>query len=88
MGLASTRRDMDGRMTACVDWDPGSFINSADSEEELNLALRDGHPSDTGCDLELYATRDIREGEESAMNYSFAMGDHGWVEMGLSSWEV
>jgi SET domain-containing protein len=50
--------------------------------------LRDGHPSDTGCDLELYATRDIREGEELAMDYSFAMGDHGWVEMGLSSWEV
>jgi hypothetical protein len=85
---AYTRRDMDGRMMACVDLDAGSFTNSADSEEELNIALRAGHPSDSGCDLEFYATRDIRQGEELAMDYSFAMGDHGWVEMGLSSWEV
>ena len=65
-------------MTACVDWDPGSFINSADSEEELNLALRDGHPSDTRCDLELYVTHDSREGEELAMNYSFCDG-RSWM---------
>ena len=85
---AYTRRDLDGLPTACVDLDPGSFTNGAETEEDLNLALRDGHPSDTGCDLEFYATRDIREGEELAVDYfSFAMGDHGWAEMGLQSEE-
>ena len=89
MSLAYTRRDVDGLVTACVDLDAGSFTNGGDTEEELNIALRDGHPSDTGCDLEFYATRDIREGEELAVDYySFAMGDHGWVEMGLYSEEA
>jgi hypothetical protein len=85
---AYTRRDLDGLPTACVDLDPGSFTNGAETEEALNIGLRDDHPSDSGCDIEFYATRDIREGEELAVDfYSFALGDHGWVEMGLSNEE-
>jgi len=43
---------------ASVDLDAGSFVNHADSEEEINMS-KDG-----------YATRDIREGEIILMDYS------------------
>ena len=43
---------------AWVDLDAGSFINHADTEEEINMS-KDG-----------YATRDIRKGEAILMNYS------------------
>ena len=43
---------------AWVDLDAGSFINHADTEEEINMS-KDG-----------FATRDIRKGEALLMNYS------------------
>ena len=43
---------------AWVDLDAGSFINHADTEEEINM------------DKDGYATRDIRKGEAILMNYS------------------
>ena len=82
-----TRRDREGKMMACIDLDAGSYTNSAESDEEMSVAVLDDQPLNTGCDLEMYATRDIREGEELAMDYSFHSGENGWVEMGLDEFD-
>jgi len=91
-------------MVVCVDLDPGSFTNDADTDEELNMALigqdqgqRNRRPSErhpihpsrtTGCHLEFYATRDIQLGEEITIDYDFSEGNRGWAKLGLAPWHT
>lgn len=89
MWAYTRRRASDGRVVACVDLDPASFTNDANSAQDLNMALvpaTDYH-SHTGCRLHFHAVRDIEIGEELAIDYGFSEGEAGWVEMGLSRWE-
>ena len=63
---------------AWVDLDAGSFINHADTEEEINM-------SKVG-----YATRDIRKGEALLMNYSefITYGSVPWFdEIRSAAWD-
>lgn len=82
---AYTRSTPTGTVVACVDLDPGSFINDANTDTELNLKLGNSLNDfeNTGCDLEFYARRDIRKGEELTIDYGFSLGNPGWITMGL-----
>lgn len=76
----------DIRVVACVDLDPGSFVNGCDVDQECNLELwQPQSPRTTGCRLEFYAARDIEAGEELRIDYSFSERESGWAELGLTS---
>lgn len=79
----------DIRVVACVDLDPGSFVNGCDVDEECNLELWQGdtiiNPRMTGCRLEFYAARDIEAGEELRIDYSFSEGGSGWAKLGFAA---
>ncbi len=82
---AYTRNTFNGDVVVCVDLDPGSFTNNADTEEELNMQLGNSSNKfeDTGCYLEYYSSRDIPNGEELLIDYGFSLGGQGWITMGL-----
>ena len=71
------------RVVACVDLDPGSFVNGCDTEWECNMVL--SMPRDSGCVLEFHADRDIQAGEELRIDYGFSEYDAGWAALGLNS---
>jgi SET domain len=76
--------DDDIRVVACVDLDPGSFVNGCDEAYDCNLKLwRDVSPRTSGCRIEFYAARHIRRGEELRIDYWFSERAPGWAELGL-----
>ncbi|KAG7351837.1 SET methyltransferase domain containing protein [Nitzschia inconspicua] len=77
----------------CIDMDEGSLINVADDDDELNLAqilerIDDKERTVYGCQTgSLYATRDIKAGEELRMDYGdFAEAD-GFGVLGIDMTE-
>ncbi len=66
---------------ACVDLDPGSFMNGCDTEDDCNLDV--SSPRHSGCNLEFYAIRDIEEGEEFRIDYTFSERLTGWMALGM-----
>lgn len=83
-----------GDAVACVDLDPASLLHMA-NDESINLMssqdiLKDHPLATAGCHLEMFASRDISEGEElvipfdvSAMNYDVSAVNQGWIDLGL-----
>jgi hypothetical protein len=68
-------------MVACVDLDPGSFVNEGANSWENNMKV--AVPRSSGCDLDFRAARDIEAGEELRINYAFSEFNPGWATMGL-----
>eukprot|EP00536_Pseudo-nitzschia_multiseries_P017395 jgi/Psemu1/224841/e_gw1.1530.7.1 len=80
----------------CVDLDEGSFINSADRDDDYNMALgndegvfyQDGTEEQQeelwfGCKMKFWASRDIRVGEEIRADYGDFVELDGWSYLGL-----
>mmetsp|Transcript_18401 Transcript_18401/g.51310 ORF Transcript_18401/g.51310 Transcript_18401/m.51310 type:complete len:319 (-) Transcript_18401:469-1425(-) len=80
----------------CVDLDEGSFVNSANSDDDYNMALGndegtfywDGTEEEQqqlwfGCKMKFWASRDIRAGEEIRAEYGDFVELDGWKFMGL-----
>ena len=82
----------DNKMMVCADLDEGSFVNHGRTEANMELGINgrgllqeDEHEELTwyGCDLEFYANRDIKAGEEIRANYNNFIEVHGWRTLGL-----
>lgn len=83
---AYTRYDTHRRPLVCVDLCEGSFVNSGDDPEEINIGFLPGeHERNSrwsGCDMQFYALRDIQIGEEMRGDYS-AFAEMVWDKLTL-----
>jgi porphobilinogen deaminase len=76
----------------CADLDEGSFVNHSSNRRKANAELgigrllRDDEDVEItryGCDLEFYANREIKAGEEIRVDYDEFAERQGWRMMGL-----
>jgi hypothetical protein len=78
------QRNQSPSFVICVDLDQGSFTNGGEGNFDCNLSLKDADKYNySGCELEFYANRDIRKGEELRTDYSSFAETHGWTALGL-----
>jgi hypothetical protein len=71
----------DDSFIICCDVDEGSYGNGHYEDDKAVNAVFDDEDDGRGCDLELYADRDISPGEEIRLSY--ASMEDGWRHLGL-----
>ena len=68
----------------CVDLDHGSLMGVCDQEHECNLHFSPEHNrADSGCQMDLYALRDIAAGEELLLDHDFTQDLDALIPLGL-----
>jgi hypothetical protein len=68
----------------CVDLDHGSFMDVCNKNEACNLHFSPEHyRKDSGCQMDLYASRDIAAGEQLLLDHDYAQDMEALVPLGL-----